>query len=377
MEAIRCKRAVMPYRENEKYILYSPEYVNNSYQRNLYSESGKFRYAVQPLNHLVIDDNLVQATFSRHLVYHQHWLKEIYWMALSEEAGLAAIEYHIGILKALKSYGATICWTLHNLLDHDTTPLQEELSKIALHQMAGVSDHIFIHSQGAGELLSTLCRKELSDKFVLLEHPLYNDLLHVAKPCLPEEISQLEFDGRRILLSVGMIRPYKAVPDLIRAFQQVVQGNKKHGLHLVIAGQLQDPEVLETLNALDTSTRGCISLVARRVREDELAALMQLAHVFVASYRKILTSGSYYLATTFAKPTVAPRKGMFAEIIKEDETGYLYDGSVEDLAALLHRIAELPEAELVLVGNNALQGCKHLTVAEVSSRFFSFLEKDA
>ncbi len=377
MEAIRCKRAIITQAKSKKLILYSPDYVNNSYQRNLYSEFRRFKYEVQSVNHLVIDDKLVESTLARRLVFHQHWLKEIYWKTLSLEAGLTAIERHLGILKALKSYGAMVCWTLHNLIDHDATPLQEELSNVALRQMAEVSDYIFIHSRDAGELLSSHCGRDLSEKFHLLEHPLYDDLLSLPRPHLPEEIKQQDIDGRRILLSVGMIRPYKGVPDLIRAFQQAVQGKKEHNLYLIIAGQLNDPDVLEILNGLDTHTRRYISLVARRLGEGELAGLMHLAHVSVTSYKKILTSGSYYLATTFAKPTVAPRKGMFAEIIQEDETGFLYDGSVDGLTTLLRRIATLPEADLARVGDNALKACKHMTISEVSTRFFSFVEVDS
>jgi glycosyltransferase involved in cell wall biosynthesis len=171
-----------------------------------------------------------------------------------------------------------------------------------------------------------------------------------------------------------MIRPYKGVPDLIRAFQQVVQGNENHGLHLIIAGQLQDSEVSETLDRIETKTRKCISFVARRLREEELASLMRLAHVSITPYKRILTSGSYFLATTFAKPTVAPRKGMFAEIMKNGESGFLYDGSIDELTKLLTHISILPEAELVRLGENALKSCQHLTISEVSKRFFSLLE---
>ena len=365
----------MMHVQGEKLIAYFPEYVNNSYQHNLYSEHKRFNYEVFSVNHLEIDDNLVKATFSRRLVFHQHWLKDIYWKSLSTEAGITAIERHIGILKALKSYGGTICWTLHNLVDHDATPLQEDLNNFALRQMAKVSDHIFIHTHGAGELLSSQCGIDLSEKLELLEHPLYDNLLS-PRHHIPKEIKRHEIDGQRILLSVGMIRPYKGVPDLIRAFQRVVQTNKEHGLHLIIAGELGDPEVSETLNSLDASTRSCISFVARRLEEGEMVGLIQLAHVSVTSYKKVLTSGSYFLATTFAKPTVAPRKGMFAEIIKEDETGFLYDGSVDGLTALLRRIATFSEADLAHVGDNALEACKHLTISEVSTRFFSTLRTD-
>jgi len=375
MEAIRCKRASMVHAQGEKLIAYFPDYTNNSYLHSLYSEHKRFNYEIFPVNRLVIDEELVKATFSRRLVFHQHWLKDIYWKSLSTEAGITAIERHIGILRALKSYGATICWTLHNLVDHDATPLQKELNNFALRQMAEVSDHIFIHTYGAGELLSSQCGIDLSEKLELLEHPLYDNLLS-PRCYIPEEIKHHEIDGRRILLSVGMIRPYKGVPNLIRAFQRVVQTNKEHGLHLIIAGELNDPEVSETLNSLDASARSCISLVARRLEEDELAGLMQLAHVSVTSYKKILTSGNYFLATTFAKPTVAPRKGMFSEIVKDGETGFLYDGSVDELANLLSHISTLPNTELARIGDNALNANKHLTISEISTRFFSILRAE-
>ncbi len=374
MEAIRCKRALLPHTLRDKLIICCPNYEANSYQRNLYSECQRFNCEVLPVSHIAIDEKLVKATFSQRLVFHQHWLKDIYWKALSIEAGMTTIERHIGILRALKSYGATICWTLHNLIDHDATPLQEALNNFALRQMAEVSDRIFIHTHGAGELLSSHCEIDLSGKFDILKHPLYDDLRRLPRPCLPKEIKHGEIDGRRILVSLGMIRPYKGVPDLIRAFQRVVQVNKDHGLHLIIAGQLHDQKVTETLNGMDAHTRKHISLIARKLEEDELASLMQLAHVSITPYKKILTSGNFFLATTFAKPTVAPRTGMFAEIIKEGETGFLYDGSVDELTALLHHIATLSSTELARVGDNALTACKHMTISEISTRFFSLLE---
>jgi glycosyltransferase involved in cell wall biosynthesis len=314
---------------------------------------------------------------SKRLVFHQHWLKDIYWNAVSIEVGTVCIDKHIGILKALKAYRAIICWTVHNLVDHDASLLQEELNNYALQQMTEISDHIFIHTHGAGELLSSHCKSNLSKKNTILKHSLYDHLLCLPQQGFPEEIKLEEITGKRILVSVGLVRPYKGIVDLLHAFQRVVQGNKSHNLYLVIAGQLHDPEVKEVLDHMDTDTIDCISLIARRLSEGELAGLMQLSHVSVTPYRKILTSGSYYLATTFAKPTVAPRIGMFPEVTKDGETAFLYDGSVDDLTRVLGRIATLPREELVRVGANALESCKHQTISEISKRFFSILESDA
>lgn len=376
MEALRCMRFLVQIEEKrEKAVVCFPLYVNNSYQLNQYSVHKQFNYTIYPIAHrLVIDDALANATFAKRLVFHQHWLKDIYWQVPSLAIGMTVIQRHLGIIRALKAYDAIVCWSLHNLMEHDATPLQEKLHKYAIKKMADLSDYIFIHTQGAGESLSLYCETDLTDKFRLLEHPLYDDLLQLSTSQLPEEIDNHQMRDRRVLLSVGMINPYKGMPDLIRAFQKVVQRNNEHNMHLIIAGQLNDPAVSVSLNSLDESTRNCMSFIGRRVEENELAGLMRLADVFVTSYKKILTSGSYYLATTFAKPTVAPRIGMFPAVIQEDETGFLYDGSVDDLALLLGRISRLPEQELVRIGSNALKTCEHLKIADVSNRFFSFLD---
>ena len=376
LEAIRCLRKIIPDVRSEKIILYSPNYIGNSYQRNLYSTCSRYNYKIISVEFLEIDEWLAKVTRSEKVVFHQHWLKEIYWKAQSIEAGLATLERYIGVLKVLKAYGAIICWTLHNLIDHDATPLQKKLNDYALRQITEVADKIFIHSVNAGEMLSSHCKIDVSDKYVILEHPLYDDLLHSVMPRIPQEIKRQQIGDSRVLIFLGMIRPYKGVPDLIRAFQRVVEENIDHGLYLIIAGQLQDPEVVEILNGLDSRTRKSITLLARRLKEDELAGLMQLAHVSVAPHREILTSGSYYLATTFAKPTVAPRKGMFTEIIKDGNTGFMYDGTIDGLSLVLHNIAKHPVEDLQRVGGNALKACSQATISKISARLFSLLEAD-
>ncbi|KAA1008230.1 glycosyltransferase family 4 protein [Paraburkholderia panacisoli] len=374
MEAIRCKRALTPGIEKEKNIIFSPNYAGNSYQRNLYDQHNNFEYQVGPVNKLELDNSLVMATYSKRLVFHQHWLKELYWGAPSLDAGVHAIDHHIGILKALKSFGATVCWTLHNLIDHDANACQEILSNYAVRKMANVSDHIFIHTRGAGELLSSHCDVNLAEKFRFIDHPLYDDIQRSTTPCLPKEINPNKLQGRRILMCLGMIRPYKGVPDLIEAFSRIARENPQHSMHLVIAGYMGDPAATVALTKMEPRIREHITLVGRKLDENEMAGLMEIADVSVTPYRKILTSGSFYLATTYKKPTIAPRIGMFTEAVQDNETGFLYDGSVEGLSDKLSYVCRLPKEMLTRVGTKVWGDHQHLTIRETSTRFFSTLE---
>jgi glycosyltransferase involved in cell wall biosynthesis len=374
MEAIRCKRASISRVAKGKSIIFSPNYVGNSYQRNLYDQHDGFGYLVGPVNKLELNDSLVTATYSKRLVFHQHWLKELYWAAPSLEAGIHAIDHHIGILIALKSFGATICWTLHNLIDHDANACQQSLCDYAVRKMTHISDHIFIHMRGAGELLSSYCGANLSEKLRFIDHPLYDDIQRSTAPCLPKEINRRKLQGRRIFMCLGMIRPYKGVPDLIEAFSRVSQANPRHSIHLIIAGYLGDPAVTVALNNMEPSIREHITLVGRKLDENEMSGLMEIADVSVTPYRKILISGSFYLATTYKKPTIAPSIGMFTEVVQDNETGFLYDGSVDGLSDKLSYVSQLPKETLTRVGTKVWGAHQHLTIRETSTRFFSTLE---
>lgn len=381
MEALRSLRheansrayASGALRMPRKVLLFSPNYEMNSYQRNLYSGHERFSFQVKPVQTLRLDAELAMDSLAGRLVYHQHWLRELYWNAPSVNEGMLAIDRHIGILLALKSFGTSVCWTLHNFIDHDASPDQEVLCKYALREMAKVSDHIFIHSISAGELLSSHCGYDLSPRLQVLEHALYDNILNLADACLPAEIDPARLSGRRVLLTLGMIRPYKGIPDLIRAFARVAAALPDQRLHLIIAGQLCDPEVTQALQELEANVRDQVSFVGRKLSEIELAGLMRIADVSVTPYRKILTSGSYYMATTFGKPTVAPRIGMFDEVIEDGISGFLYDGSVDQLAGLLHRIDRMPGDQLSRIGGRARETCRGLPIAATSSRYFEYL----
>lgn len=355
-------------------ILFSPDYAGNSYQRNLYSEQSIFNYQVEAVDQLCINAKLAHLSLSDRSVFHQHWLKELYWRAKDRTTGIRAIDYHIGILKSLRAFGVSILWTLHNLIDHDATCLQAELCTYALKEMAKVSDTIFIHTEMAGVQLSKFCNLNLSVKFKLIPHPLYDNLLEKILPRPPIELDINKIAGCRLLVAVGMIRPYKGIPDLIAAFQRLSQRIQDHGLHIVIAGHCSDPDVYKALERLDNLARSQISFVPRVLSQEEMAALMRLAAASITPYRKILTSGSFYLATTFKKPTIAPNRGMFRETIRDNETGYIYDGTVENLVATLEKISKLPTSNLIRTGLQAYNENKIWTVSAVSNLYFNQLE---
>ena len=378
MEAIRVIRAENAQLNHERntigQILFSPNYtLGNSYQKNLYSEARKFGYSVDPVDNLELDSLPRKYASGKSNIYHQHWIKEYYWNARTFSEGVSAVQKNVSILKALKAFGVKVAWTLHNLIDHDANELQKELCNYTHREMANVSDIIYVHTRNSLKLLSEQCGTDLTSKVFLLEHPLYDNFILQGNTELPKEIDLGKIGRRKVLVHLGMIKPYKGVPDLLRAFDNYVKQGQYDTLHLIIGGKVYDPSIGDVLKEISAESRERLSLIDRRLSESEMSALLRLADASVTPYKKILISGSYYLSTTFAKPTIAPRIGMFEEMIKNDRTGILYDGTIVGLTEVLVRISKMSADKLANIGAANLELNKHLTVSSVSEKYFNSL----
>jgi starch synthase len=131
------------------------------------------------------------------------------------------------------------------------------------------------------------------------------------------------------VLFFGRLLPYKGLAYLLEAFQQL----DPQAFQLVIAGEGDlseyrlDRENIRTLN--------------RFVADEEMAALFNAAHVVALPYLSASQSGVAYMAFAFEKPVVATRVGALADVVADDQNGYLVEPrSADALAKALRRMAE-------------------------------------
>lgn len=371
-EAIRQARAAAPEHPRIRpTLLYSPGATLNSYQSLLYCAAERF--GVDLLSVAIPDPlspTLLTATHGRPLFFHQHWLKDVYWGASSVEDGELRIQRHLGVLRALKGFGTRILWTLHNLAEHDASALQLELGRRMLRGMAGCADHILCHTPAAIDALGEAAGADVIAKASVLQHPLYSDLLAVPGDAPPPE---LRTTSPRLWLMTGLLRPYKGTQELLRAWQRIRSTLPDCPVHLVIAGHIQDPAVHPVIAAVRSQSPGSLTVIPRRLTDAELAAVLRRAELVVAPYREVLTSGTYYLATTFGKPVLAPARGMFTEVIAHGESGWLYDGSEAGLEQQLRAVIEKSPEAFRAAGDAARRGNAGADAATLSARFFSWL----
>lgn len=103
------------------------------------------------------------------------------------------------------------------------------------------------------------------------------------------------------LLFFGLIRPYKDVPTLLRAFGRVPDEDAR----LVVAGKASSPEVEREVRAAATGDER-VELHLGHVADADLAASVAAAQLVALPYREMHNSGAVLLALTLRRPVLVP-----------------------------------------------------------------------
>jgi glycosyltransferase involved in cell wall biosynthesis len=126
---------------------------------------------------------------------------------------------------------------------------------------------------------------------------------------LPEEKplpAELEGAEGPVILFFGLLRPYKGLDTLLRAFGEL------QGAELWIVG---NPRMdLAPLHRLATEAPGRVRFVTRFVEDAEVPAIFRRADLVVLPYRDAEQSGVLYTGLAFGKPLVLSSVGGFPEV---------------------------------------------------------------
>ena len=142
--------------------------------------------------------------------------------------------------------------------------------------------------------------------------------------------AQLEDASGPVVLFFGLLRPYKGIDTLLRAFRQV------EGAELWVVG---NPRMdVEPLHRLAGEAPGRVRFVSRFVEEAEIPAIFRRADLLVLPYRDAEHSGVLYTGLAFGKAMVLSSVGGFPEVARE---GAARAVPPEDPDALAGVIAEL------------------------------------
>lgn len=281
-------------------------------------------------------------------------------------AGMAAL--FLVELLLVRTLGVRLVWTAHNKSNHERrfTGIDRAVSR----GVARVADHVKVETDSAGETVRDLFGVD-SEKIAVCHEGSYVD-------AYPNEISRADARDRLgigsdefVYCSLGQIREYKGITDLVRVFRDVDVDDAR----LLIAGSTHTDELEQEIATLAAGSDR-IDTHFGFVPDDELQVYMNAADVVVLPYRDILTSGGVMLALSFGKPVVAPALGCIPDVVGDDG-GILYSPFEADgLGDALETAADLQRDDLDAMGErNARLAASH-TWEEVG-RFTADLYRNA
>lgn len=233
-------------------------------------------------------------------VLHLHWptpyLRDprLFWRGLYSARTIAD-------LAIVRVAGIPIVWTVHNLITHDAK--SPKLEWWFSRRLARQVDSLIVHSEAARDAVV----KELGvapEKTSVIPHGPLADA-YGAAPDRNEARDALGLPRDvPVALFFGMIRPYKGVPELLRAWDAL--GARRGDAVLRIVGSALDPQYAAQIADLAAEIPS-VQVDLRFVPDEEVPVQMAAADLLVLPFAQSLTSGSVHLAQDYGLPVLASR----------------------------------------------------------------------
>ncbi len=306
---------------------------SNPYTAMLYSEINKngidvIEFSRKELKHSGCD------------IFHLHW-PEVLLKKNSLISMIQSSRKSLSLFDRARKRCVKIIWTIHNLKAHE-----QHYSFMEDRFLKGVAkrlDGIIAHSKSSLQL----ARKNwpfLSEvpSFVI-PHGHYRDAYPNSMNC-GEARAKLNIpESAFVVTYVGLIRPYKNVPRLIRAVREL----ERPDTILFVAGKPQEPEYEQVVRSVAEGS-GSVRFFLNRIEDDELQLFLNAANLVVLPFKNILNSGSALLGLSFDRPVLVPRLGAMAELQSSVGSNWLrtYEGELtpkvlqEAIAWALHQNRE-------------------------------------
>lgn len=268
---------------------------------------------------------------------HFDWVISYYYRRWKWFTYLSVLTFCAQILLA-RLLGVKLAWTLHNILPHDSPDVP--IHRFCQRFLARRCEWVRVFAPGSVEKAVEELRIP-KEKIKVVPEGAYTQVY-------PNEVTQAEArtylgipPQAKVFLYIGLIKPYKGVLELIRAFKQLNSTNA----FLYIAGKIMDEPYGEHIKR---EAMEHVILKGEYIPDDALQYYFNAADVVVLPFLKIENSGSVILAMGFRKPIVAPASGILKERL-DVQADWLYT-SAEELGETLEKALRASPDELNTIG---------------------------
>lgn len=258
-------------------------------------------------------------TYGKPDLIHLHWHHTYFTGKSFPVAVLRTLLFFLEWL-TLRALGIRFAWTVHNVTNHENHQARWEL--IACRLLARVVGSMIVHCAAAVPIVAAAYRIP-AERLHIVPLGQYGDWYGSA-PDRDEARRGLGLpQDAFVFLFFGQIRVYKGLDRLLAAFARLPAEHAR----LILVGQpfprqlgsellaqaAGDPRILPSFEFADDA---------------QIVTYIGACDVVVLPYKDSLTSSAVSLATSYARPVLAPRLGCMREL--PPETAILYDSDSPD-----------------------------------------------
>ncbi len=167
---------------------------------------------------------------------------------------------------------------------------------------------------------------------VFCRHPLYDNF--GLKASREEALKFLELDpGQRYMLFFGLIRDYKGLDLLLKAYAD--SRFRKMNVKLIVAGEFYSGSEKYFEMEKELGLEGMIVWKSDFVPDSEVRYCFGAADIIVQPYKSATQSGVTQIAYHFEKPMLVTNVGGLAEIVPDGKVGYVVEPDAAQIADAL------------------------------------------
>jgi len=223
------------------------------------------------------------------------------------------LPFELWFLRTVHALGIKLMYTVHNILPHENG---DEL-RSAYASLYRLMDGFICHDYAAKERLIREFDVDRRLISVIPHGPLFSEMGDSA-----ERSDRAPSSGKPVVLWQGIIRPYKGLSILLRAWQRAIRSGMT--AELVIVGTGND-EILESIRqqvcALEIESS--VRLDLRFVSTEEVAEYYDEADLVVYPYSQITTSGALMTGIGRGKAIIASDLPAFRQILRHEKDALL------------------------------------------------------
>ncbi|MBK7632184.1 MAG: glycosyltransferase [Ignavibacteriales bacterium] len=199
-----------------------------------------------------------------------------------------------------------------NVIPHENKLFDKTLTKYFFNRV----DFFVVLSASVEKDLLSLYPKA---KYKLLPHPIYSNFGNAIEKSVAK--LYLKINDEKVILFFGFIRDYKGLDTLLLAMIELKDKNIK----LLVAGEFYtDKEKYLNIikeHRLDKN----IILKTDFIPTNEVKYYFSCCDVVILPYKSATQSGIVQIAVNFKKPVIATNVGGLAEVIVNEESGYIVE----------------------------------------------------